>query len=955
MTRCALSIALVLASTSSAADLFVDGGTRPLDLSEHAVVADVDNRLALTRVQQVFVNASDRRLEGVYVFPVPPGASLVDFAMWVGGRKVRAAVVEKQAGRRIYESYKIKGRDPALLEHVARNVFQVKVFPIEPRSEVRIELVYREVVEYDGGLCRYVYPVRSSQGAGVTTGRFRLEVRVRSEIPIRSVVAQSEGGMVEVRSEREASVVFERAVARIAEDFAVLYRLGGEATRVAWIAHRASPEADGHFLLVVSPDESEAGPIVTKDMTFVVDVSGSMAGEKLTQAKRALRHCVHSLGAGDRFDVLAFSDDVRSFGGGLVAADPAHRDRALVWIDALEPTGGTAIDAALGQALARKGDGRPHLVVFLTDGMPTVGERDPRRIVEHVRSALAPGTRVYTFGIGTPSDYDRDLLDAIARESGGAHEAVGPTEDVEFKVSRFQAKVAHPVLVDLALDWGGAPVKDVQPLRLPPLFRGSQLLVLGRFTGSGPYRVALTGLLGDRAVRLEAPIEFPDRAESHPAVPSLWAAGKVDSLLYEMKVGGEAKELVDEVVRLALEHRLATPYTSFLVLENEEEFRRWNLTEGGSQAPPPAVESIEADHDESEDAVSNTPFRGKSTNSAIGLGGGSGGSFGGRSGGRESLVTRNGGSVRTQSSVGLGLEWLDRHQDRTTGRWDSDDFQARCRQNTCSGRGAEDADTAQTGLALLAFLGAGNTHHTGTYKATVLLALRALLDAQDAEGCFGPRTGRWLWAHEVATLAMVEAYGMTQSPLLVDGARRAVRFLADARSAGRGWGDGWQPAETDAWHTGWAALVLKSARVSGLDVPAEALADTTAALDGGGETGKAIRVVAHLFRGADRAGPFGAAANDLSVPAWTAANPETIDYRYLYWGTLATFQSGSDPWKSWNAALKACVVPCQRAEGDERGSWDPIGPAAAEGGRIEATALSVLSLEVYYRYDRMSR
>ncbi len=411
--------------------------------------------------------------------------------------------------------------------------------------------------------------------------------------------------------------------------------------------------------------------------------------------------------------------------------------------------------------------------------------------------------------------------------------------------------------------------------------------------------------------------------------------------------------------------------------------------------------AVEADHNETAneednhmskgenmDAVSDTPFKGKSTNSAIGLGGGAGGAFGGRLGGRENLVARGGGGG-TQSAVEMGLKWLDNHQDKTTGSWDSDDFQAQCKKNTCSGRGSEWCDPGQTGLALLAFLGAGHTHTNGKYKDTVKLALKYLKDIQDADGLFGAQQGHFLYNHCIAALAMAEAYGMTKSPLIKDSAQRGIDYLVKAQNPGFGWRYKVQPGDNDTSVTGWAVMALKSAKVAEMPVPHEAFDGAKNWLDSvtddqyyrtgyiqRGDTGArlqsqmgkyspaesctSISIMSRVFMGADRGDPLLKGQGDLlsqNLPMWdTNGGPggtSKIDYYYWYYGTLAMFQLGGDYWKTWNNAMKNAIVKHQRTDGDERGSWDPIDAWGSEGGRVYSTAVNVLSLEIYYRYERV--
>ncbi len=584
MRTFAFLVALAISPLAVASDLRVGSGgaVRSLELRDLEIRVSIDERIATTRVREVFANDSDEALEGVYVFPVPPGAALTAFAMTAGNRRLVGTVAEKARATAIYDSYRERRVDPALLEHVEKNLFRVRVFPIAPRSAVEVELAYREVVPYDHGECRYVHPLATSSRPGAVAGRFLLAAEVRSTVPIRD--AGTEGGFGEVvhRGDRACAVAFEGTGVALDHDIVVRWRLAGEAPRLTWLAHRPDPSADGWFLLVLSPQEELGSTRPPLDVVYVVDVSGSMAGPKVEQARRALRYSVGSLAPEDRFEIVAFSTSVERFAGTLVPADAAGRGRAQEYVSKLEARGGTALDQAIRTALAAAGrePGRQRVVVLLSDGQPSIGESNPARILEHAAEAAAPGTRIHTFGIGTPAEFDRDVLAALSSAHGGSHLSVAPQEAIEVALAKFQDELAHPSIGDLAIDWGGADVRDVQPLRLRPLVRGRQIHVLGRYAAAGRHRVVVRGLRGDEPVTLEAEVDLPEREPDHAGLAPLWAAETIESLRYEMFAGRPSPELEQEIVRLALEHRLATPWTSFLVLENEGEYRRWNLEPG---------------------------------------------------------------------------------------------------------------------------------------------------------------------------------------------------------------------------------------------------------------------------------------------------------------------------------------------------------------------------------------
>lgn len=378
-------------------------------------------------------------------------------------------------------------------------------------------------------------------------------------------------------------------------------------------------------------------------------------------------------------------------------------------------------------------------------------------------------------------------------------------------------------------------------------------------------------------------------------------------------------------------------------------------------------------------------FEGPGDNSTIGIGGGGGGPFGGRIGGRDNLRASGDGG-RTQSAVDAALEWLKNHQS-PDGRWDSDGYQSMCKLNKCSGYGESVYDPGLSGLALLCFLGAGESHVVGSYKTTVRNGLRYLKDIQDAEGCFGPKTSQqFQYNHMCAALAMCEAYVLTGSKLFKDSAQQSVNFVAMSRNPYLAWRYGVRDGDNDTSVTGWAVMVLKSAKMADLEVDDGAFRGALAWIDkmtepefgrvgyqkrGGpparttenmgrfpaaqSESLTGVGVLTRIFAGQDNdLIDKGADLMAKKTPQWDIDNG-TIDYYYWYYGTLAMFQVGGERWKAWNKAMKTAIVDNQRLDRskDEYGSWDPLDPWSVEGGRIYSTTLNCLCLEVYYRYGRV--
>ncbi|MDH7570809.1 MAG: VWA domain-containing protein, partial [Armatimonadota bacterium] len=316
-----------------------------------------------------------------------------------------------------------------------------------------------------------------------------------------------------------------------------------------------------------------------KEITFVLDTSGSMSGEKLDQAKRALKFALDHLNRNDRFNLISFSGDVELFRPHLVDATPESVAAARRFVEELQARGGTNIHDALLAALKQQSPRRgvPAMILFLTDGLPTVGVTDLKEILSNVNKTRVEGLRLFVFGVG--DDVNTYLLDRLSGENGGVSEYVRPGEDLEVKVSSFYTKIATPALSNLELDYGGAEVYDVYPKRLPDLFAGTQVLVTGRYRKPGRFTLTLRGSVGGEPRRFTYPADFSGEDRGTSFIPRIWATRKVGYLLDELRLHGHNQELVDEVTRLGMEYGIVTPYTSALV----EEDRR----PGPRPYPPP--------------------------------------------------------------------------------------------------------------------------------------------------------------------------------------------------------------------------------------------------------------------------------------------------------------------------------------------------------------------------------
>jgi Ca-activated chloride channel family protein len=574
----ALLLALVCPVSASAAGLLIPSDTNvaPLDLVDHHVTVRIDEQVAVTQVEQTFRNRTDRQLEATYVFPVPKGAAVSKFAMWVNGKEVKGEMVEADRAASVYTDIVRRTQDPGLLEYMGNNLLRLRVFPVPPHGDQKVSVSFTCIAGSDVGLTEYVYPLKTDGKASRTLEKFRFDATIQSQRGVQNVYSPTHTVKVTRTGDHEARVHFEAQGAALDKDLQLFYSLAGEDVGLTVLTHRPSASEDGYFLMLLSPrPELSKAQQVPRDMVFVLDTSGSMQGPKMEQAKKALKFCLGRLGKHDRFALMNFATTVNKYAERLKDADKESVTDARRWVDRLEATGGTAIDAALATALEMRATdaGRTFTVVFFTDGQPTVGEVNPDAILKNARAKRADNTRIFTFGVG--DDVNAVLLDRLAEETRAVSTYVRPEEDIEVKVSALYDKVSHPVLTDLKLTHqyelegsiSSFSLSEQYPKVLPDLFHGGQLVVLGRYRGSADATLKLTGKVGDKPWASAYEVIFPGKTNDDRAfIAELWARRKVGYLLDQIRVNGEQKELKDEVVTLAKRYGIATPYTSYLAV-----------------------------------------------------------------------------------------------------------------------------------------------------------------------------------------------------------------------------------------------------------------------------------------------------------------------------------------------------------------------------------------------------
>ena len=567
-----------------------DRSCDPLELRSQVMDVRIDNQAAQTHIKQVFHNRYGQPIEATYLMPIPKGAHVTEFVMMMNGKPVRGEVLEKDKAREIYTDIVRRMRDPGLIEYVDQELFRARIFPIPPNGDQQVEITVTHLLALDNGIVEYEWPFEApaavkQRGRPESPDEFDVKLDIRSKVAIKTVYSPTHKIDVDRKDEKQAVVRLDQS--GVGDPvFRCYYTLSDKAVGMHVLTHREA-ERDGAFLLMISPgefyDKDNLPPV---DFTFVLDTSGSMNDDnKMDQAKKALNHCLGSLRAEDAFTIVRFSTEAEVFEGKFLEANKQNLERARKFIEELRARGGTNIDEALEKALKLEPrEGRLQTILFITDGLPTVGVTNVDTILGNIKERNRKGLRVFACGVGF--DVNARLLDRVAEQTRAVSAFIRPQQDLEVAIGQLFDKISHPVMTDLEIDWGELTVRDVYPKTLPDLFAGTQLTVFGRYQDGGAKAVTLRGKVGKDEKKSVYEANFKtDAHDENEFVQTLWATRRVGYLLDQIRDHGESKELRDEVIDLAKRYGIVTPYTSYLVQEDRPQVAM-------GQRPEPAAGPI---------------------------------------------------------------------------------------------------------------------------------------------------------------------------------------------------------------------------------------------------------------------------------------------------------------------------------------------------------------------------
>jgi len=582
----AVGIAAVAVSTTvpayGAGMLVAEGrfGGR-LEIKEHTVDVTINNGIAVTEVTQIFENQENRQVEALYSFPVPAGASVSNFSMWINGKEMIGEVVEKERARQIYNSYKAVGTDPGLLEQVDFKTFEMRVFPIGPRAEQKVQVKYYQELGVDHDWVNYVYPLATNAKGEMdrrVQGKFALTMRVKSEVPIVEMKSPSHGDdfIFAKHSEKFAETSMEMTGGDLANDIVLAYNTVRPHTGVDVITSATGKE-DGYFYITLTPGEELADAGAAMDYLFILDISGSMANSgKLDASSRSVAAFVDALPEESRFDVMAFNVQPEPLFGQLENVSQTSQRQAREFVNSQRARGGTVLQSALRAAynyVDTEGDRLLNLVI-LSDGLTQPADQ---RALLDTSGERPQNTRIFCIGVG--NEVNRPVLNQLAEDAGGLAAFISRGDDFDRQAEAFQRKLIRPVATDVNIQVLGAKAYDVVPANLPNLYHGSPMRVYGRYKNAGDAEIVVHGFVEGQAFETRVPYTFPKIDDDNPEIERMWAFQNIQEILdASRKVQREPNQSdVDEIVRLGEGYSIVTEYTSFLVLENEGEYKRWKI------------------------------------------------------------------------------------------------------------------------------------------------------------------------------------------------------------------------------------------------------------------------------------------------------------------------------------------------------------------------------------------
>jgi Ca-activated chloride channel homolog len=535
------------------------------------VSVEMQDQVSVTSVDQVFYNEMTTSVEAIYIFPLPDNAMITKLVYWFNGQSYVASIREKQDATNAYNSKVRQWMDPALLEYLGNNLFKLSIVPVNAQSEVRAQITYVEMLQYNFGMVNYKFLLNTMQLSPKPVDTVHLLVDAVSQNPFKYFISPSHGKLTDTKiikyTSNHYTLEFGDENFTPDKDLTIQFETLRDQVRFNLLTYTPSPQdsmgtSSFYTLWVTPPDSIPGEEVIPKDIVFAVDVSSSMEGPRLTQVKTALYNFLALLNSNDRFNILSFGTFINKFKPDLVPVTPDNIAAARNYVYQLYALGLTDIDDALTQSMQQSYDKTSlNNIVFLTDGQPTWGVTNTDSIVSHAQINNKNNIRLFSFGVG--EDVSVNLLTSLSSLNHGSAQFIKSDDSISTIVSDQFNRMSKPVMQNISIDLGGLQAWDQYPKTIDDLFWGSQVIQLGLYDNTGTFSVTLKGDERTKSVQFSNSISFADTLGGYRFVPRLWAKSKIDYLLGQISMYGESPELVKQVTDLSLRFQILTPYSAF--------------------------------------------------------------------------------------------------------------------------------------------------------------------------------------------------------------------------------------------------------------------------------------------------------------------------------------------------------------------------------------------------------
>jgi Ca-activated chloride channel family protein len=590
-----LTIAIVLGSTAT---VLGDGMILPeppwpepgmsgdLEIEYHKVDVTINNQYAVTKVDQSFYNPYNVTMVGTYLFPVPEGAVLSNFTVIFDGKAISASIMDANEAKELFQQAVVERDDASLLQYIDNNIFSCKV-TIPPKTSSQMKLQYEEILRMNAGMYKYEYTLSTERYSAVDIENVSVSVLITNDKNIDTIYSPSHKIDSERISSKKIYVNYTVHNGRPDKDFELYFSVTDKDFGASLLGYGDGEE--NFFMLFFNSNAESPEEYIPKDIIFVIDKSGSMSGDKIVQAKDALKIILQKLGNDDRFNIINFDSDIYTFSDNLEAANSKSLEEALAYVNNLGAYGSTDINDALLTAIEKFKNSTnyesPRIIFFLTDGLATDGVTDENKIVENVKNANIigeVGANIFVFGVGY--DVNTHLLDRISNDNQGGRAYVDPGESIEDALTELYSKIQNPMLTDITIEFSGIRVEDVFPKNIPNLYEGSEIVLTGKYSikeltraGGADIKVYINGSQGKDKKEYVFDFELINDLNNN-FIPRIWATRKIGLLMDQIKLEGESDELIAEIKTLGLKYGIVTPYTSMLIKEQDD-----GITDGMSE------------------------------------------------------------------------------------------------------------------------------------------------------------------------------------------------------------------------------------------------------------------------------------------------------------------------------------------------------------------------------------